>query len=429
MTVASGSSGRLRSILGGALGNLVEWYDWYVYSAFSLYFAPVFFPGSDPLAQLLNTSGIFALGFFMRPVGGWLLGRLADRRGRRTALTLSVTLMCAGSLVIALTPGFGAIGIAAPIVLTLARMLQGLSVGGEFGTSATYIAEVAGDAHRGFWSGIQYATLVLGQLVALAILLLLRFVFLDEATLEAWGWRVPFLIGAALAVIVFWLRRGIAETDAFRGEGEGERRRAGLRALLAEAPKPVIVVLLVAAGGNVMFYSFTTYMQKFLVQTVGFGRDTASLVVAGALAVFMLAQPAAGALSDQVGRRPLLLWFGVAGVMAVVPLFRAIAATRDPWTAWALISGMLLIATGLTSVSAAFKAELFPARIRALGVGLPYALSVSLFGGTAEYVALWFKAAGHEGGYFWYVAAMVALSLAAILAVPETRWRSAMSER
>lgn len=420
---------RLRSIIGGSLGNLVEWYDWFVYSAFALYFAKSFFPEGDATAQLLNTSGIFALGFLMRPVGGWLLGLVADRLGRKTALTVSVSLMCLGSAMIAIIPGYATIGIAAPILLTLARMLQGLSVGGEFGASATYLAEIATPEHRGFWSSFQYVTLIMGQLLALGVLLLLQFVFLDEAALTEWGWRIPFAIGAVLAVVVFWIRRGIEETPDFLDELEEDveaLRKTGVRELLRH-PRLVVTVFFMAAGGNVAFYTFTTYMQKYLVASAGFAKSQASLIVAAALFVFMCAQPLAGALSDRIGRKPLLYWFGIGGVLCAAPLLGAIGNTRDPLVAFGLILVALLIITGNTAVSATVKAELFPARVRALGVGLPYAISISIFGGTAEYVALWFKAAGHESGYFWYVTAIIAATLTVYLFIPETRWSSRMA--
>ena len=420
---------RIRSIIGGSLGNLVEWYDWFVYSAFALYFAKSFFPEGDATAQLLNTSGIFALGFLMRPVGGWLLGLLADRYGRKTALTVSVSLMCLGSAMIALIPGYATIGIAAPILLTVARMLQGLSVGGEFGASATYLAEIATPEHRGFWSSFQYVTLIMGQLLALGVLLLLQFVFLDEAALTAWGWRIPFAIGAVLAVVVFWIRRGIEETPDFLDELEEDvdaLRKTGVRELLRH-PRLVLTVFFMAAGGNVAFYTFTTYMQKYLVASAGFAKSQASLIVAAALFVFMCVQPVAGALSDRIGRKPLLYWFGIGGVLCAAPLLGAIGDSRDPLAAFGLILAALLIITGNTAVSATVKAELFPARVRALGVGLPYAISISIFGGTAEYVALWFKAAGHESGYFWYVTAIIAATLTVYLFIPETRWSSRMA--
>src|SRR3712207_4048277 len=223
---------RLKSILGGSAGNMVEWYDWYVYSAFTLYFAPIFFPKGDQTAQLLNAAAVFAVGFLMRPIGAWIMGIYADRRGRKAGLTLSVTLMCTGSLMIAVTPGYESIGVLAPIVLVVARLLQGISVGGEYGASATYLSEMAGKSRRGFFSSFQYVTLISGQLLALAVLLILQ-QLLPEPDLEAWGWRIPFAIGGVLAVIVFYLRRGLAETQSYKnaqganGQGAAAPRSSG----------------------------------------------------------------------------------------------------------------------------------------------------------------------------------------------------------
>ena len=417
---------RLRSLFGGSLGNLVEWYDWFIYASFALYFAKAFFPTGDRTTQLLNTSGIFALGFLMRPVGAWLLGLIADRHGRRTALVVSVTLMCAGSALIAVVPGYGAIGVAAPIVLVIARMLQGLSIGGEFGASATYLAEIATDDRRGFWGSFQYFTMILGQLIALGLLLLLRYALLDEAQLSAFGWRIPFAVGAGLAIVVFYIRRRIIEAPAFVAEDESTIRDTGIRELLRHR-RTVLVVFGMAVGTNVSFYTFTTYMQKYLVGTAGFAVGQASLICAASLALFMVAQPLAGTLSDHIGRRPLLLWFGITGVAFTVPLMTLLGGEHRPLAAFALTSATLMILVGTTSIGATVKAEMFPAEVRALGVGLPYSVSTSIFSGSAEYIALWFKAAGHESRYFWYVTACIAVSLLAFAFVPETRWSSRMT--
>lgn len=398
---------RLRSILGGSAGNLVEWFDWYVYSAFGLYFAPVFFPAGDRTAQLLSAAAVFAVGFVMRPVGAWVMGVYADRRGRKAGLTLSVTLMCAGSFAIAVCPGYASIGWAAPALLVLARLVQGLSVGGEYGASATYLSEMAGRRHRGFFSSFQYVTLIAGQLLALATLLVLQ-AALSEAALEAWGWRVPFVIGGLLAIAVFRIRRGLAETASFENR-EGPRSSGWL--LVRHYPREAATVLLLTAGGTLAFYAYTTYMQKFLVNTSGFGRETATAIMTAALALYAALQPLAGALSDRVGRKPLMVGFGVLGLVLTVPIFTALERVESPWAAWALVMAALVIVTGYTAINAVVKAELFPAHVRALGVALPYALANTIFGGTAEYVALWLKDAGVERAFYWYVAAMIGVSL------------------
>jgi len=415
---AGGGLRRLRSIFGGCAGNLVEWYDWNVYSFFALYFAKAFFPGGDQTVQLLNTAAVLAAGFLMRPVGAWLMGLYADRRGRKAALTLSIGLMCAGSLVIAVTPDYSRIGVAAPVILLLARLLQGLSLGGEYGASATYLSEMASRRWRGFWSSFQYVTLIMGQLSALLVLLALQAV-LPQGALEAWGWRIPFFIGAALAVSVFWLRRGISETEAFAAASP-DRERSSARLLFSRHPKETLMVIGLTAGGSLSFYAYTNYMQKFLANTVGYTKDTATQITAAALFVFMLMQPAFGALSDRIGRRPLLIAFGVLGVLAPWPLMTLLARTHDPLVSFALVMTALTIVSCYSAISGLFKAELFPMSIRALGVALPYALANAVFGGGAEYVALWFKHAGAEQGFYVYVSAVVALSLVCALALKDT---------
>ncbi|WP_409563322.1 MFS transporter [Hyphomicrobium sp. MC8b] len=411
---------RIRAILIGSSGNLVEWYDFYVYAAFSLYFAKAFFPAGNQTAQLLNTAAIFAVGFLMRPIGAWLFGRMADRHGRRVSLTASVLLMCFGSAMIAVTPVYATIGVAAPIILLIARMIQGLSLGGEYGTSATYLSEMATSKHRGFYSSFQYVTLIGGQLTAMLVLIVLQTFVLTATQLEAWGWRIPFVIGALLALIAFVMRRDLVETDSFARE----TRREGSLAALMRHPREVAIVIGLTMGGTLAFYTYTTYMQKFLANTAGFSKDTATLVSASALFVYMLLQPIVGAISDKVGRRPVLVTFGVLGTLCTVPLLSAIGNVRDPWEAFLLIVVGLCIVSCYTAINAVVKAELFPTSVRALGVGLPYALAVALFGGTAEWIALWLKQAGHETYFYWYVTGCIALSLIVYATMRDTRDRS-----
>lgn len=401
---------RLQSIFGGSVGNLIEWYDWYTYAACAIYFAPAFFPKGSPTTQLLDTAAVFAVGFLVRPLGGWALGRYADRRGRKAALTLSVMLMCLGSLIIALTPGHATIGIAAPALLLFARLLQGFSVGGEYGTSATYMSEIAPGHQRGLYSGILYVTLIMGQLLAQGVLLALQFFVLTQQQLETWGWRIPFVIGASAALGGWYLRRNLVETEAFEQANATSRERGELR-LLARHPREVLIVIGLTMGGTLYFYTFTTYMQKFLVNTVGLTKVEGTLVSAAALFVFMLLQPLMGALSDRFGRRPMLITFATLALLTTVPLLGALAQAQDALTAFVLVMAALGISSLYSSISAVVKAELFPVEIRALGVGLPYAIAVSIFGGGAEYVALWLKSIGHEPWFYWYVTACVFASL------------------
>ncbi len=424
---AAGDRTRLRAIVSGSVGNLVEWYDWYTYSATALYFAPVFFPKGDQTAQLLQTAAVFAVGFFARPVGAWIMGRYSDRAGRKAALTLSVAMMCGGSLVIAVTPGAAQIGIAAPIILLLARIFQGLSLGGEYGASATYMSETAGRTHRGFWSSFNYVTLIGGQLVALAVLIVLQHM-LPLSEMAQWGWRIPFVIGAGLAVIAFWLRRNMQESQSFLRTEAPPAERGSPRLLLRRYPRETLTILGLTAGGSMIFYVYTTYMQKFLTNTAGFSKADATELSAATLIAFMLAQPICGWLSDRIGRkRMLLLAFG-GGTLVTWPVMTRLAVIGSIKAAFLLILAAVLLESAYTSISAVVKAELFPTNLRSLGVALPYALANALFGGTAEYVALWFKSTGAESGFYLYASALSAISFLAALSMRDTQAHSRILE-
>jgi MHS family alpha-ketoglutarate permease-like MFS transporter len=418
---------RLKAILIGSSGNLVEWFDFYTYAAFSLYFASAFFPSGSQTAQLLQTAAIFAVGFLMRPIGGWLFGHFADRHGRRVALTVSVLLMCVGSGLIAVTPTYATAGVAAPMILLFARLLQGLSLGGEYGTSATYLSEMAHPDHRGFYSSFQYVTLIGGQLLAMLVLLVLQTLLLTPEELEAWGWRVPFAIGAGLAIIVYFMRRDMHETDAFtEASATIDVHSNPLRGLL-EHPREVAIVVGLTLGGTIAFYTYTVYMQKFLVNSSGFSRGASTVITASTLFLYMCLQPLVGAISDKVGRRPVLLSFGILGTLLTVPILTALENVTNAWQAFLLIMGALVIVSGYTAINAVVKAELFPTSIRAMGVGFPYAVTVAVFGGSAEWVALYLKQIGHATAFYWYVTACIFASLVVYALMRDTKARSAMN--
>lgn len=398
---------RVWAIVGASSGNLVEWFDFYVYSFCSLYFAHIFFPAGNTTTQLLQTAGIFAAGFLMRPVGGWLFGYIADKHGRKTSMLISVCMMCFGSLVIACLPGYATLGTWAPVMLLLARLFQGLSVGGEYGTSATYMSEVAVEGRKGFYASFQYVTLIGGQLLALLVVVALQQA-LTENELREWGWRIPFAMGAVLAIVALWLRRSLDETS--QQETRALKEAGSLKGLWRNR-RAFLMVLGFTAAGSLSFYTFTTYMQKYLVNTAGMRASVASIVMTVALLVYMLAQPLIGALSDRIGRRTSMICFSALAMVFTVPILTALQNVTSPYAAFALVIAALLIVSFYTSISGILKAEMFPAQVRALGVGLSYAVANALFGGSAEYVALSLKSLGSETTFFWYVSAMAAVAL------------------
>ena len=423
---AASRRSRLKNIVGGSAGNLVEWFDWYAYSALAIYFAPVFFPEGSPTAQLLSAAAIFAVGFLMRPLGAWLMGIYSDRHGRKSGLALSVGLMAGGSLMIAAAPTYASAGAVAPAVLVVARMLQGLSVGGEYGASATYLSELAMRNRRAFWASFQYVTLIGGQLLALGVVVVLQLT-MPEAQLQDWGWRIAFAVGALLALAVYILRTRLEETASFRNLSEDRPKSSALNLWRAH-PREFLIVVAITAGGSTAFYSYTTYMQKFLVNTSGLSRPSATLVMTVALLVFMLIQPWWGLAADRWGRKPFLYLFGFGGMLVTVPVFTAISETRSPLVALALVLIPLTLLGAYTAISGLIKAELFPAHIRTLGVALPYAIGNSLFGGTAEYAALWLKQAGFEAGFYWYLTAIIGMAAIGFVLLPETKTSSLIEE-
>jgi MHS family alpha-ketoglutarate permease-like MFS transporter len=417
---------RVKAIFIGSIGNLIEWYDFYAYTAFALYFAPAFFPNSDPVVQQLNAAVLFAATFLMRPLGGWLFGYIADHHGRRLSLTLSVVCMCFGSLMIAVTPTYASIGFAAPAILALARVVEGLSLGGEYGASATYLSEVAGATHRGFYSSFQYVTLIGGQLTAIIVLLLLQKVFLTPEQLKSWGWRIPFVIGAVLAIFAAVMRRDLHETEAFEEARRVVKPTGSILGLL-QYPRELLLVVGLTAGGTAAFYTFTTYMQTYVKLSVGLSEDQTTLVIFGSLLFATLLQPIYGALSDRIGRKPLLIFFGVVGTLATVPILTQLKETKSPLIVFLLICAAWIFVAGYTSINAVVKAELFPTKVRALGVGLPYSITVSLFGGTAPAIALYFKSIGHEGWFYYYLSGIIFLSLMIYTTMRDTKHMSAMN--
>ncbi|MFI7007818.1 MFS transporter [Streptomyces sp. NPDC050145] len=406
----------VRQLLAASVGNAVEWYDWYAYTFLATYIADQVFPKSadNSLVPLLSTFAVFAVGFFMRPVGGLLMGAVADRRGRRAALTVTILLMGGSSLLVGLTPTYAAVGVLAPVVLVLARLLQGLSVGGEFAASTTFLVESAGPGRRGLFSSFQYVSTSIGQLMASGVAALLVST-LAEGQMDGWGWRVPFLAGALLSLVGFWIRQGAQETRETQGP------RPGLFDALRHHPRQSLLICGITAGGTLAYYTWTSYLPTYAELNTGIDKSDALLAGTLALAFFALLQPVGGLLSDRFGRKPLLLFFGLGFALLSVPLLHGLTGSFVSLLL-TQCAGMVLL-TGFTSISAAVNAEVFPARVRAAGIGFPYSLTVALFGGTAPYMGTLFKELGHSGLFPWYVAALCVVSSLVYLRLPESAHR------
>ena len=354
------------------------------------------------------------------------MGKFADQHGRRSALTLSVVIMACGSLIIAIVPTYQTIGILSPIILVLVRLVQGISLGGEYGISATYLSEMASSNRRGYYASFQYVTLISGQLLALIVQILLQY-FFDDAQLSAWAWRIPFVVGALGALIVLYLRLSMDETNQFKESAKNGKKKGTLKQL-AKYPGQVLTVIGLTFGGTIAFYTYTTYMQKYMINSLGLPTRLTTEINFLALLIFMIMQPVFGHLSDKIGRKPLLYWFGILGTLLTVPIFKGLQLFDSPFSAFVLMLAGLMIVSGYTSINAVVKAELFPTEIRALGVGLPYGLTVAIFGGTVEYVALWLKTINHEGWFFYYVSAAVFVSLIVYVRMLETSRHSKLDK-
>lgn len=399
--------------LRGSSGNLVEWYDVYIYTVFATYFEAHFFAESDENSTIYIYA-IFAVTFLMRPVGSWFFGRYADRHGRRAALMFSVTMMAACSFLIAIMPTRDSIGVWAAVILIFARLVQGFATGGEYGTSATYMSEAATRDKRGFFSSFQYVTLVGGHVLA-QFTLLIMFAFLDDAAIKDWAWRIPFAIGGVAAIVVLWLRRTMDESlssEHLAATRSGADRRSGsLRELFGSYWKPLLLVFLITMGGTVAFYTYSVNAPAIVKTAYEDQSVVATWINLIGLIFLMCLQPVGGWISDKVGRKPLLVFFGIGGVLYTYVLITYLPQTTNPLASFGLIAVGYVVLTGYTSINALVKAEVFPAPVRALGVGLGYALANSMFGGTAPVIYESMKANEQVPLFIWYVTTCIFISL------------------
>ncbi|EDB1195320.1 MFS transporter, partial [Campylobacter coli] len=397
-------------------GNLVEWFDFYIYAFTATYFAHTFSTSDNPIVQQINAFGVFAAGFFMRPIGSWLFGSLADKVGRKKSMVVSVVLMALGSFMIAALPSKDVVGDFAIILLLLARLIQGLSVGGEYGIAATYLSELATEGKRGFYSSFQYVTLIGGQLLAVASISIMLFFFsIDE--MKDYAWRILFVVGGILALGSLLVRKVMNEsaTQIHKHEDRGT-----LKALFTSSWKQFLMVLGITAGGSLAFYTITTYTKTFM-ENSGMDKTLVNNLFLGALFILMIIQPLFGYIGDKIGHKRSLIIFCILAFVGIYPIFNLISSNAQSNTSLVFILVVLLfiILSFYTSVAGIFKAKLFPEHVRALGTGLGYAISNAIFGGSAPWVALQFKNAGMENGFFVYIAVLTLLMFIATLCLPK----------
>lgn len=412
-----------KAIVAGSIGNTVEWVDWAVYATLAPVFAAQFFPSRDEAAALLSTLAIFAVGFVMRPVGGALLGAYADRRGRKKGLTLTISLMAGAAFVIALTPTYATIGLAAPVILLLARLVQGFSAGGEFGSSSSFLVESAAPRRRAFAGSWQQVSVGAGVLIASGMGFVLTST-LSEAALQSWGWRLAFAVGGLLGLVGLWLRMSVDETEVFR-EASAQGRtsaRHPLVGMLTEHPRAALRVVGITIAGTLTYYVWVSYMPGYANSTVGIPLDTAFLANTIAVAYFLCLLPGVALLSDRFGRKPTLLAFAGGFVLISYPAFQLLELGGF----WPLLLIEMVGVTFLAGYSAncaVVMAEQFPAEVRTTGIGLPYALAVALFGGTAPYVTTWMAENGMRDMVWAYVAAAALVGVVVYATMPETKGR------
>ncbi|MCI6217227.1 MAG: MFS transporter [Helicobacter sp.] len=398
------TTNRIRSIIAASSGNLVEWFDFYIYAFSAVYFAHNFSDSTNPTIQQISAFGIFALGFLMRPVGSYVFGSLADKIGRKSSMVFSVILMAVGSFMIAALPSRESIGDLAIVLLLVARLIQGLSVGGEYGIAATYLSELATEGKRGFYSSFQYVTLIGGQLLAVASISIMLLIFSDEEMHE-YAWRILFVVGGFLALGSLLIRSIMSESAH---ELHKHEDRGTFKALLASW-KSFLFVVGITAGGSLAFYTITTYIKTFMVNTAGIDKTLSNNIMLVALFVLMLMQPLFGYLGDKVGHKRFLLIFSVSAFVGIYPLFMLLKQAPNTYVIFLIVLALFVILSFYTSVAGIFKAKLFPEHVRALGTGFGYAIPNAIFGGSAPYVALQFKNAGYENHFFIYIAVMMCI--------------------
>ncbi|MCZ4584628.1 MFS transporter [Rhodococcus opacus] len=415
---------KVRAIVGVGTGNGIEYFDWTVYATFAAFFAPQFFHTGSAVSDLLASFGVFAVGFVARPFGGLLFGWLSDRRGRKLSMTLAVGLAAVGSLVIGLTPTHQTIGVAAAVVLVVARLAQGVAHGGELPSAQTYIVEFAPTARRGLWSSLIYISNTTGVVVGTLLGALLTTTLSSEQMAD-WGWRVPFLLGGVLGLFVLWMRSRMKETEVYEESGDETAKQSMWQLFLAHR-RQVFQILFFTVGGTVVYYVWAVSAPAYAITVRGIDPSGALWAGVGANLVLIASLPFWGALSDRIGRKPVL-YIGNVGIAALLFPLNAMIG-HSAVTLFFAMAIALFVMGAILSVMPAMMAELFPTGLRAAGVGVPYSIGVAAFGGTAAYVQTFFADRGTPDLFEWYALALVAVSIAALFTIPETRGRDLASQ-
>lgn len=420
-TATGFTSKQRKAILAGSVGNVIEWLDWALYATLAPLFASQFFDSSDPTAALLATLAVFAVGFVMRPIGGAVLGAYADRHGRKKGLVLTIGLMAVSSILIGLIPTFGAIGTLAPILLVLIRLLQGFSAGGEFGSSSSFLVESAAPGRRAFAGSWQQVSVATGVLLA-SVTGFTMTSMLSEEAVSSYGWRIAFIVAGLLGLAGLWLRVTVEETDSFRrASAEGKtKQKHPLVGLLRDHPMAALRVVGITIPGTLLYYMWMSYMPGYAKSAMGIDLNQGFLANIIAVGYFICLLPLVGILSDRFGRKPTMLAFAGGFLVFAYPAFQLLGQGTFSVLLIVELIGVTFLA-GYSANCAVIMSEQFPPEVRATGIGLPYALAVALFGGTAPYITTWMAGAGYRDLTWIYVSAAALIGVVVYATMPETK--------
>lgn len=406
-----------RSVVASTIGNILEWYEWSAYAVFTPFIAAAMFNSEDTVSSVLATLGVFAVGFLMRPLGGIVFGKIADVKGRKFVLIVTMLIMAGGSFLIAVLPTYGQIGVFASLILLLIRVAQGFAHGGESATANSYIAEIAPAHRRGFWGSIVFVAIFGGSVVAYTIGGVITNVF-SEAAVSDWAWRIPFALGGLLALVALWMRRGMVESDVFEAD-EAEETVAPTPLDRGRVARAIVLVVLMTSGITAAHYTWTSYASTLAITERGMDAQTAYWATVGAQIIALASLPFWGFLSDRIGRRPVLIGFGVLMAILQYPLMGMI--TETGWTLFVASTLALLVVSMAGALLSAVLSEAFPTKVRTQGIGFAYSVSVAVFGGTAPYLNGLFNSLDLSWLSSGWVVLLCLATIVAVVKLPETK--------